>query len=122
MPAALSPQLCHRPDALTAAKVSPPPIAVGVAVVVVVPFPSWPSALKPQQYPASPVVTPQLWNEPALSVAKVRPPSTSRGTMLQLSTVPRPAHFSVVAAPSWPSALSPQQYAAPPDVRPHACQ
>src|SRR5919197_1798991 len=122
MPAARGPQLCHLPTALSAAKVSPPTIAVGVAVAVVVPFPSCPSAFAPQQYPASPVVTPQLWNEPALSVAKVKPPFTGRGTMLQLTTVPRPAHFSVVAAPSWPSALSPQQYAAPPDVRPHACQ
>jgi hypothetical protein len=85
-----------------------PATLTGTAVFIVVPLPSWPELLSPQQYAVSPVVTPQLWLVPALTVAKMKPPKTATGTAL----------FIVVPLPSWPELLSPQQYAVPPVVTP----
>ena len=93
-----------------------------VELAVVVPLPSWPLVFEPQQYPSPVVRTPHVWKKPALTLPNVRVPSTGKGVVLQASTASKPAHVSVVAAPSWPSPLLPQQYAAPLDVRPHACQ
>jgi hypothetical protein len=47
-------------SALTAAKLSPPETATGLVRVVVVPSPSSPAPLPPQQYAAPADVTPQV--------------------------------------------------------------
>src|SRR5207249_4229317 len=86
----------------TVAKVSPPPTPSGVVLPVVVPSPSWPLLLSPQQYAAPTVVMPQVFRNPALTAAKVSPPETAAGVELLV----------VVPLPSWPWLFSPQQYAA----------
>src|SRR5438552_11508030 len=54
--------------------------AVGTSRFVVVPSPSSPDPLKPQQYAAPLVVTPQVCAAPALTPANERPPATGVGT------------------------------------------
>ena len=76
----------------TVAKVSPPPTPSGVVLPVVVPSPSWPLLLSPQQYAAPTVVMPQVFRNPALTAAKVSPPETAAGVELLV----------VVPLPSWP--------------------
>src|SRR5207249_8518781 len=96
------------PPTLTAASVSPPETATGVALLVVVPFPSSPLPLYPQQYAVPLVVTPQALMKPALTAANVSPPETATGVQ----------PLVVVAFPRTPEPLSPQQYAAPLGVTP----
>src|SRR5438128_8728246 len=81
----------------------------GTLVFVVVPSPSWPRLLLPQQYTRPPRVTPQPWYPPVLSRPNMSPPATATGTKLLLPVEP---------PPSCPYSLSPQQYAAPLVVRP----
>ncbi len=90
-------------------KVSPPETGTGLNLAVVVPSPSWPEMLPPQQYAAAPAVMPHVYENRALTAAKVSPPET--GTGLDLAVV--------VPSPSWPELLRPQQYAVPPIVTPH---
>ena len=61
---------------------SPPETATGVALLVVVPFPSSPAPLNPQQYAAPLVVTPQVCSYPALTAANVSPPDTATAASL----------------------------------------
>ena len=75
---------------------------------MVVPSPSWPLPLEPQQYAAPVGVRPQVCPPPALSAVNVRPPATGVGSR----------RWVVVPSPSCPLALKPQQYAAPVVVRP----
>src|SRR2546425_4774872 len=58
------------------AKVSPPPTATGVVLLVVEPLPSWPLAFRPQQYAAPPVVRPHVKSRAALMAANTRPTVT----------------------------------------------
>ena len=56
----------------------------GVDRLMVVPSPSWPVSLDPQQYAAPAAVTAHVWLvapllPPALTVAKLKPPATSPG-------------------------------------------
>src|SRR5205814_9520958 len=88
-----------------------PPTGTGVARGPVVPSPSCASWLSPQQYAAPLVVTPQVWNDPALTATNRNPPATGTGV----------ARATLVPSPSCPKRLSPQQYAAPPGVTPHVC-
>src|SRR6266566_10011771 len=97
--------------ASTAAKLSPPVTATGLVRFVVVPSPSWPLSLSPQQYAAPAVVTPQVWKLPALTAAKVSPPTTATGLVCFV--------FAQVPSPSAPPPLYPQQYAAPAVVMAH---
>src|SRR5439155_7097056 len=114
---------------LTVAKLSPTTTATGAVLQgalpgqssgpVVVPIPSSPSPLYPQQYAAPLVAMPQACVpkglEPpaaALTSAKIDPPVTTAGTELLV----------VVPFPSSPLALSPQQYAAPLVVMPQVCR
>jgi len=86
------------PPALIEANVRPPDTATGIELLAVVPLPSWPHLLNPQQYATPLVVRPQLpW--PALTVPKLNPPETGTGVL----------EFVVVPLPSWPYALLPQQ-------------
>jgi len=56
-----------------------------------VPVPSWPEELSPQQYAAAPVVIPQVYvPPPALSAAKVSPPEMATGVALSM-VVPLPS-------------------------------
>src|SRR5256885_8594833 len=75
----------------------------GVALDVVVPLPSWPYRLSPQQYAAPVGVTPHVSWVPALRELKVRPPPTATGW----------GSLTVLPSPSSPHVLVPQQYAAP---------
>src|SRR5213593_2633556 len=77
---------------LTAAKVSPPDTATGVELLILVPLPSSPLPLWPQQYAAPAGVTPQVAATPALTEANVSPPDTVRAVVLDTS----------VPLPSWP--------------------
>src|SRR2546422_309741 len=80
-----------RPLELTDANVSPPDTATGVRLLVVVPVPSWPKALSPQQYATPFGVTPQVeYFSPALTAANVSPPDTATGVAL-LVVVPLPS-------------------------------
>src|SRR6266550_3316636 len=92
----------------TAANVSPPDTATGVRLLIVVPFPSSPEPLSPQQYAAPLGVTPQVSQRTPLTAANVSPPDTATGAGLLV----------VVPFPSSPEPLSPQQYAAPLGVTP----
>jgi hypothetical protein len=49
-----------KPPDVTNWKVSPPDTATGTNLVVVVPSPSWPRSLRPQQYAVPLLVTPQV--------------------------------------------------------------
>jgi hypothetical protein len=55
----------------------------GVALFVVLPVPSWPSELSPQQYVILVVVIPQVRSPVTLtlSVAKLRPPPAVTGAL-----------------------------------------
>jgi hypothetical protein len=91
------PQECC-PPALSPAKVSPPDTGTGIELLFVVPLPSWPHLLNPQQYAAPLVVSPQvLWV--ALIALKLRPPDTGTGVAASV----------VVPLPRRPYALLPQQ-------------
>jgi hypothetical protein len=98
------------PPALTPAKLTLPATSTGVDRFVVVPSPSWPNPLSPQQYAAPLATRPQVWVPFTLIAANVTIPETATGVDL----------FVVVPSPSWPNELSPQQYTAPADVRPQA--
>src|SRR2546430_1947290 len=77
-----------------------PTTFTGTLLSVVVPLPSSPDPLLPQQYRMPATVMPQACPAPALSAEKVSPPGTATG--------------------SEPKS-TPQQYAVPPVVRPHVC-
>jgi hypothetical protein len=64
--------------------------------------------LLPQQYAAPSVVTPQVYEPPALIDVKPSPPATGTGPYVQV----------LVPSPNWPDPLEPQQYAAPLVVTP----
>ena len=87
------------PPALSAAKLKPPDTSTGVSRSVVVPSPTWPSMLGPQQWASPAMVSPQLNDPPGLSEVKLRPPETRTGV----------SRLVVVPSPSWPSGFSPQQ-------------
>src|SRR5882762_11312140 len=74
-------------------------------------LPSWPYRLKPQQYVAPPVVTPQVCSFPTVSVLNVRPPETA---VVEEEGLVDPS-------PSSPFVFQPQQYALPPLVSPQEC-
>src|ERR1700733_13963967 len=85
-----------------------PLTATGVDESVVVPFPSSPYVLSPQQSTVPPVRRAQAWTSPpAMAVVLVRPLT---GTGVPESVV--------VPFPSWPFALAPQQSTVPPVRRP----
>ena len=65
----------------------------GVVLAVVVPLPSSPRGLLPQQYAPPLVVTPQALKYPAITEAKLSPPDTTTGVVLELPVPP---------FPSWP--------------------
>ena len=83
--------------------------SAGVERLVVVPSPSWPKLLLPQQ--TTPVaVTAQVWLLPA-EIAATPLPSPLTGVGVERSVV--------VPSPSWPPEFSPQQTAAPAVVTAH---
>src|SRR3989449_7168537 len=59
-----------------------PATFTGMLLDVCEPFPSSPFALPPQQYAVPLGVTPQLWYHPTLTAAKLRPPGTAVGPVL----------------------------------------
>src|SRR5256885_6499875 len=61
-----------------------PATFTGTLLSVVVPSPSSPAKLSPQQYARPASVTPQVWWKPALRLANVRPPLTGTGSELEL--------------------------------------
>src|SRR5882672_7994439 len=104
-PSAVSPQV-NGPWAWTETNACPPVTGVGTHRFVLVPSPSWPGRLSPQQYVVASVATAQVWTLPVVMLRNVRPPATASGET---------AYARVVSAtPSMPHKLSPQQYAAPP--------
>lgn len=72
-------------------------------MLVVVPFPSSPPSLAPQQYAAPAGFNPQVYDPPATIVVKPMPPDTGTGVALPV----------VEPLPSSPAALLPQHDAAP---------
>src|SRR5207244_196363 len=89
----------------------------------VLPVPSCPYGVAPQQYAAPLVVTPHAKPDPALIALKVSPPATATGVVLHAWGCETLKQFwgpVVVPMPSSPAMLSPQQYAAPTVVTPHA--
>src|SRR4051812_16647396 len=89
-----------------------PLAATGALCVVVVPSPSWPLSLPPQQYTVPAARSAQVWSAPAArAVAPTVPPSAT----------PRPWTWTGVllragaglAAPSGDGVLSPQHTAVP---------
>src|SRR5215208_860223 len=105
MPSPVRPHACDCP-ALMLWKVSPPATRVGVRRSVVVPSPSCPLVLSPQQYGTPAAVRPQLYSATVgtETLRKESPPSTATGAAFTSERAP---------FPSWPWALYPQQYAAP---------
>src|SRR5438876_12385614 len=106
----VSPQVCASPPAtlVNSNGAAPDPTTrTGAVRFAVVPSPSWPLALKPQQYtPPSPVV-PQVCRSPALTDVNTSgdapDPTTCTGVLLLV----------IVPSPSSPRLLLPQQYDAP---------
>src|SRR5439155_24887914 len=97
-----------RPSRDRAGRNTPPRAAVqrtitGVVLGVVVPLPSSPLGLLPQQYAPPVVVTPQALKYPAMTEAKLSPPDTATGVVLALSMPPSPRR---------PQKFQPQQSAA----------
>jgi len=82
------------------AKDSPPDTAVGAKRVEVVPSPSWPDPLLPQQYADVSCATAQAWAPPFVAVTDhhVRPPANTTGAL----------RFDVVPSPSCPNELTPE--------------
>src|SRR3989442_10364226 len=104
MPAAVTPQVWATPP-VTAAKLTPGGActSTGLDWFVVVPSPSWPLPLAPQQYAAalSPVASPQVCKSPPVTAAKLTPAGACTSTGLD--------RFVIVPSPSWPLPLAPQQ-------------
>ena len=81
--------------------------STGTLLLVVEPFPSWPSPFLPQHFTPPPVVTAQVWLPPAeTDWTPLASPNTSTGNVLGV----------VELFPSWPFELLPQHFAAPPVV------
>jgi hypothetical protein len=85
----------------------------GTLLLFLVPSPSWPCGLLPQQYTSPSVVTPQACEVPAEMDEKLRPPATGAGLKLQ----------GLVWQLAWPKELRtpiiPQQYPLCVAVTPH---
>jgi len=79
----------ERFPALTEAKVSPPSTRTAVVLFVVVPSPSSPKVLSPQQYVVPSGVTPHVWELPALTAAKVS--RISNGALVAPASAPEVA-------------------------------
>src|SRR3989442_6966540 len=75
----------------------------GVALLVVVPLPSWPWKSLPQQYASLPIVTPHVWLFPPLTVVK------ASGAVPEAVTCAGAPLFLVRPFPSCPQRLGPQQ-------------
>src|SRR5687767_5739261 len=87
-----------------------PDTTTGVLLLVVVPTPSWPDSLWPQQRTLPLVYRPQVWLPPTLTDAHVLAVPT-RGTLPCGSRSPTPV---------WPYGLRPQQYRRLAALMPHA--
>ena len=108
-PVVVTPHVWSKP-ALTDAQLFPPLTSTGVVLFPrVVPSPSRPLLLDPQQYASPAVVTPHVWLRSALTDAQLCPPLTLLGAKRCI----------VVPSPSRPLLLYPQQYASPVVVTPH---
>src|SRR5919112_4954455 len=86
----------------------------------VLPVPSWPPSLRPQQKTLSLVVTPQVNCDPAATWRNRSPPDTATGRKLQ----GRELHGSGESSggiPSSPNWFAPQHQALPSLVTPQAC-
>jgi hypothetical protein len=93
----------------------------GAERFVVVPSPSSPVLLSPQQYAVLPVVTAQVCVPPALTAETLRPPVTATGTSAQGTVLfldKGSVQVVLVGPPTCPDPFIPQQYALPPDVTP----
>src|SRR5438270_12022 len=91
LPSMARPQLQNSP-APTAMKLRPPDTAVGATRVAVVPSPSCPLPLKPQQNAERAAVTAHVCARPALIPVNLNPPYTGFGV----------ARDTVSRSPSWP--------------------
>src|ERR1051325_4235220 len=91
--------------------VKPPETATGTFVESVVPLPSSPKPLNPQQNALRAFVSARVWRAPAGMRENVSDPLSGTGTLL----------FVFEPLPSCPEALLPQQYAAPDVTNPHTC-
>src|SRR2546427_9926415 len=84
----------------------------GINRSVVVPSPSSPLPLAPQQYPTPSAVTPQVWAVPAVTALKLTPAGVSTSTGLDWGVV--------VPSPSWPLPMPQQRQAGPAGGTPRA--
>lgn len=78
----------------------------GTLLEDVVPSPSWPRALYPQQYAAPSEVAAQVWDSPASSRVALARPSTVTGIVWMV----------LAPLPSCPCMLLPQHFTFPPTV------
>src|SRR4051812_22341465 len=91
------------------------PTATAVKDSVVVPLPSWPLPLYPQQY-AQP---PERAHMCPVVTGLPPPPAVIAVAFVRLETVTGIDESVVVPSPSWPWLLSPQHFAVPPDSNAH---
>src|SRR5688500_9310303 len=112
VPLPVTPQVCPmNPPAMIWAKTIPPLTGTGENLEAVVPSPSAPKALAPQQNALPALVRPQVWlPSPADRDANTTVPETGAGAEW--------AAWSWAPMPSWPPPLWPQQYAWPAWVSP----
>src|SRR5439155_12116393 len=90
-----------------------PETATGVWRSVVVPSPSWPSALRPQHLTPPALVSAQVWKSPAeIAATPLGSPETATGVWRSV----------IVPSPSWPEPLSPQHLTPPPLVSAQLCR
>ena len=100
-------------EAVIVAVTNAPAVAVGTGVAITAPVPtrtsadrsvvvlspSCPLRFQPQHYDSPTVVTPQVWANPAVRNRHMPAPKSCTGVVL----------WVVVASPSWPTLLAPQQ-------------
>jgi hypothetical protein len=112
VPAVSSAQVWNCPPTTAAAPLAELIVVAntGVVELVVLPLPSWPFVLSPQQLTAPVVETPQEWARPAEMSTSVARPLTGTGLGVLAPLLPscplefRPQHFavpSVIAAQVW---------------------
>ena len=113
-PPAVTTQVLMPPAAIATTGPPRPTTSTGVRLPAVVPLPSWPERLRPQQLTPPAIVSAQVCQELALIATIVFPAlvkSTSTGTRLLV----------VVPLPSWPASLAPQHFT-PPDRSGRRCE
>src|SRR5450759_4913146 len=118
-PVEVSARLCSWPPAMAVTVVPEGRLtATGVLLLVVVPLPSSPEALKPQARTWPVEVSARLWKPPPAMAVTVVPEGRLTATGVEMQKQPV---VLVVPLPSWPELLEPQARTWPLEVSARLC-